>query len=88
MAVQQVPQHPGWRLGHWLTAAGKSQKWLAEQLGHSTKHVNQLIRGHRIWTAATAARLAQITGIPYDDWMRWRYEYEAAVLRADGHGPS
>lgn len=83
-----LPEHPGWRIDYWLTAADKSQKWLAEQIGHSTKHVSQLQNGHRLWTWKTATKLAEVTGIPADDWMRWRYQYEAAVRKANTHGPT
>lgn len=74
------PRHPAWRLRRWLKATGNSQVWLAGEIGHSTKHVNQLCRGRRLWTLETAKRLAEVTGIPVKDWMRWRFEYEAACL--------
>lgn len=79
-----APEHPGWHLELWLQAAGKSQVWLAAQIGHSSKHVSQMVNGHRLWTWKTAAKLAQVTGIPADDWMRWRYQYEAAYRKANG----
>lgn len=80
-------EHPSWRLRMWLEASGHNKMWMAEQLGCSAKHVSNMCNGRAFWSTRMAVKLAAVTGIPANDWMRWRFEYEAATLGRDGHGP-
>lgn len=49
--------------------SGLSQKELAEKLGISAPHTNELIRGKRSVSQKTAKKLEDIFGIPAAVWM-------------------
>lgn len=43
-------------------------------------HLNELIKGKRIFTVEIAMALEKKLGIPYDSWMRLQYGYEHDLL--------
>lgn len=75
-------EHPAWIIREWLEARGLSQVWLAEQIGRSPKNVNQILRGHVLWTPELALRIEQATGISAARLMRMKAEYELDQARS------
>lgn len=50
----------------WIEANGKSQAWLARELGKSQSMVNKICRGQRTVSRPVAEQIAAITGLPMD----------------------
>lgn len=80
---------PGETLLEWLQKNRRSQAWLAEMLGSSPKHVNRIVRGHTSYTAETALRLAEVTGVQAKFWMYLQADYQLnQALLARRKGPT
>lgn len=73
--------HPAWIIREWLRETKHSQTWLAEQIGHTPKHVNHILNGRSLWSAATAARIEQATDgyITALELMQMKAEYEISL---------
>jgi len=56
---------PGDRLGIkvWLYTHGRTQAWLADQIGVSTTYVTMILSGARTPSLRVAERLQEVTGI-------------------------
>lgn len=79
------PVHPGEILKHdFMEPWGLSATALATALGVSPGRINEIVRGRRGITAATALRLARYFGTDAQSWMnlQTRYELEVAARAA------
>ncbi|KQO81478.1 HigA family addiction module antidote protein [Frigoribacterium sp. Leaf263] len=72
---------PGEYLEEWIEDNGLSQQLVADRLGCSRKHVNEIVNGRTPITADTAARLQRVVGIPADAWLRYEAAYRADLAR-------
>lgn len=71
---------PGDFLREWLQENGKTQQQLADDLGVSRKHVNQLLGGASL-SPSMAASLALVTGYSTDWWLKAEALYQADKAR-------
>ena len=53
------------RLGDFLAAQGRSQRWLAGQVGVSESLLSHVRKGRKSLNRATAERVAGILGVPF-----------------------
>lgn len=72
---------PGEFLAEWLDDNNMTQQAAADRLGVSRKHVNEIVNGRAPVVADTAIRLARLTSIPVDSWMRFEAMYRADLAR-------
>lgn len=61
---------------------GWTQKELAEQLGYSVQHVDQLIKGTVSLTADAAERLACVLGSTVSFWLAREAKYRERCVRS------
>ena len=68
----------------------KEQDWsqvkLAQRLGFSTKHLNQLVKGKVPLTQDTALRLERVLGSTANFWMKRELRYQQQLTRRDTLG--
>jgi addiction module HigA family antidote len=74
--THREPTHPGVRLLHdYLEPLAMTQKELAERIGVTAAHVNELIHAKRSMTPETALRLEKLFGTSAQSWLnaqlRW-----------------
>ncbi len=81
MSTTNYAVAPGEYLEEWLDDETMTQGEAAARLGCSRKQVNDLIHGRAPVTPQTAARLARLTGIPVDAWLRYEALYRADLAR-------
>ena len=68
--MKRPPTHPGeMLLEEFLKPLGLSQAEAARRMAISTNRLNELIRGKRGVTAATALRLAELLGTSPEFWL-------------------
>lgn len=72
---------PGEFLAEWLDETDMTQQQAATRLGVSRKHVNEIVNGHAPVNADMALRLARLTDITADAWMRFEVMYRADLAR-------
>jgi HTH-type transcriptional regulator / antitoxin HigA len=72
---------PGDTLRDQLAELNVTQAELAARASISTKHVNQIMKGHAPITPETAVILERITGTPASFWNRREADYRANLLR-------
>ncbi|MFT9663697.1 HigA family addiction module antitoxin [Mycobacteroides abscessus subsp. abscessus] len=72
---------PGEYLEEWIDEQGLSQQQVADRLGVSRKHVNELVNGRAPVTQDTAIRLERVVGIPASAWLRYEAAYRADLAR-------
>jgi addiction module HigA family antidote len=72
---------PGEYLEEWIDEQGLSQQRVAELLGCSRKHVNEIVNGRAPVTSDTAIRLERVVGIPTDSWLRYEAAFRADLAR-------
>lgn len=72
---------PGEYLEEWIEDQGLSQQQVAERLGVSRKHVNEIVNGHAAVTQDMALRLERVVGIPAEAWLRYEAAYRADLAR-------
>lgn len=78
----RVPTHPGEVLNEeFVQPLGLTQVALARHLGVSVQRINELIRGKRGVTPATAWLLAGAFGTTPDFWVNLQAAYDLAVTR-------
>ncbi len=75
--------HPGEHLLEELEARGVTQRALAAAIGRPPQVVNEIIRGKKAITAATALALEKALGISARTWMNLQADYELALAMAD-----
>ena len=85
----RIPSHPGEiLLEQFLQPLGLSQVELAEHLGVPVQRINEIVRGKRGVTPATAWLLAQAFDTTPDFWLSLQTNYDLAVSRPDRPVPS
>jgi addiction module HigA family antidote len=68
--MKRAPTHPGEILAEeFLNPMGLTQAEAARRMGMSTNRLNELVRGKRGVTAATAIRLAGLLGTSPELWL-------------------
>lgn len=72
---------PGEYLEEWIDDHGLSQQRVAELLGSSRKHVNEIVNGRAPITSDTAMRLERVVGIPARTWLKYEALYRADLAR-------
>ena len=71
--------HPGEVLKHdFMDPFGLSATALAKAIGVTPARINEIVRGRRGITAATALRLAKYFGTDAQSWMNLQTRYELA----------
>lgn len=58
-----------YRVRSWLDGQGKSQKWLAAQVGVHPAYLANILAGSRCPSLAVAKKLEDITGIPAGEFL-------------------
>lgn len=72
---------PGEYLAEWLDDNNMTQAQAAQRLGASRKLINEIVNGRAPVTPETAVRLARLTDIPLESWMRFETAYRADLAR-------
>ncbi len=72
---------PGEYLAEWIDEQALSQGAVADLLGMSRKHVNEIVNGHATISPDSAVKLGRATGIPADAWPRYEPHYRADLAR-------
>ena len=72
---------PGETLRELLEEKGMTQRELAERVGLSPKHVNQLINGFVRLTPEVAESLEKVVGTPARLWNRLEADYQSTLIR-------
>jgi HTH-type transcriptional regulator / antitoxin HigA len=75
------PVSPGEILRDELEARGWSQKELAEKISRPYQAVNEIIRGRKQITAATALSLSSALGTSAEFWMNLESNYRLDIAR-------
>ena len=74
------PVHPGEILKHdFMEPFGLSATALAKAIGVTPARINEIVRGRRGITAATALRLAKYFGTDARSWMNLQTHHELAL---------
>ena len=77
------PVHPGEVLKHdFMEPFGLSATALARATGVTPARINEIVRGRRGITAATALRLAKYFGTDAQSWMNLQTRYELALAES------
>src|SRR5699024_5906992 len=58
-----------------------TQQRVADLLGISRKHVNEIVNGRATLSPDLAVKLERVTGIPTDAWLRYEALYRADLAR-------
>lgn len=74
---------PGPMIEEYRDAANLTQQELADRLGYSFKHVNQVIGGHQALTPEMALRLESVLGLPAHVWLSIEAKYREHLARAE-----
>ena len=78
----RVPTHPGEiLLEEFLAPLGVSQKQFAEHIGVPIQRVNEIVRGRRGVSSATAWLFAEALGTPPEFWMNLQSQRDLALNR-------
>jgi addiction module HigA family antidote len=72
---------PGEYLAEWLDENQMTQQQAAGRLGVSRKQVNEIVNGRAPIVPEASVRLARLTGIPADSWLRFEATYRADLAR-------
>ena len=81
------PVHPGEILKHdYMEPFGLSATALAKAIGVTPARINEIVRGRRGITAATALRLARYFGTDAQSWMNLQGRYELSLAERDATG--
>lgn len=73
--------HPGETLAETLLERGMTQAEFAERMGSSTKHVNEIVKGHSGYTADFAIRMERVLGVSARLWLQLQSNYRLDVAR-------
>lgn len=74
---------PGPMIEEYRDAANLTQQELADRLGYSFKHVNQVIGGHQALTPEMALRLESVLGLPAHVWLSIEAKYREHLARVE-----
>ena len=72
--------HPGELLAEELESRGMTQRALAEAMGRPPQVINEIVRGKKAITAATAIQLEEVLGTSARLWLSLQATYE--LIRA------
>lgn len=87
MSQPKNPYHPGrMLLEEFLIPAGMTQTTLAAKLGWTRARLNELVRGRRRVTAASALDLARVLGTSAKLWMNLQSTYDLDRALKKRHG--
>ena len=85
--IRLQPVHPGEVLKHdFMEPFGLSATALAKATGVTPARINEIVRGRRGITAATALRLAKYFGTDAQSWMNLQTHYELALAETAAAG--
>lgn len=73
--------HPGELLAEELEARGLTQRQLAADMGRPVQTINEIIKGRKAITAATALQLEDVLGIPAYLWLNLQSAYDLTHAR-------
>lgn len=73
----RCPTHPGKILGEAIGATGIPKVRIAEMLGISRVHLNDIIRGKKPITANVAVRVGKLIGNGPGIWLRMQVTHDA-----------
>jgi addiction module HigA family antidote len=84
--MRRAPTHPGEVLAEeFLSPMGLTQAEAARRMRMSTNRLNELVRGKRGVTAATAIRLAELLGTSPELWLSLQTTWDLwHAYRAEG----
>jgi antitoxin HigA-1 len=75
--MKRAPTHPGEiLLEDFLNPKGLTQAEASRRMGMSTNRLNELVRGKRGVTAATAIRLAHLLGTSPEFWLNLQTNWD------------
>lgn len=75
--------HPGAALADELAARGLTQRALAEAMGRPIQVVNEIARGRKAVTAATALQFEGALAIPAEFWLNLQAQFDLARARQE-----
>jgi addiction module HigA family antidote len=86
--MKRAPTHPGEMLrAEFLEPLALSQAEAARRMEISTNRLNELVRGKRGVTAATALRLAELLGTSPEFWLNLQTAWDLwHAYQESGHG--
>jgi len=86
--MKRPPTHPGEMLrAEFLEPLGLSQAEAARRMGITTNRLNELVRGKRGVTAATALHLADLLGTSPEFWLNLQTAWDLwHAYQERGHG--
>ena len=81
--MSEVPLiHPGEiLLKDWLEPLGISQYALAKAIDVPRRRINEIVQGHRVISADTAARLGAFFGVDAEGWLALQAHYDTLMVR-------
>ncbi len=82
-----VAIHPGEILAEELEARSMTQVELASRMGRPVQAINEIIKGKKAITAATALELEKALGVPAHVWVNLQAQYELTQARLAAAGP-
>ena len=81
--ISDLAIHPGELLEETLEDVGMSQAELANRMGRPKQMINEIIKGKKSITPATALELEDVLGIPSHIWMGLENEYQIVLAKAE-----
>ncbi|CAA6810966.1 MAG: HTH-type transcriptional regulator / antitoxin HigA [uncultured Sulfurovum sp.] len=75
--------HPGELLEETLEDIGMSQRELANRLGRPVQAINEIIKGKKSITSATALELEDVLSVPSHIWIGLESEYQMVLARQE-----
>lgn len=79
--ISDLAIHPGEFLEETLEAIGMSQAELSDRLGRPVQAINEIIKGKKSITPATALELEDVLGIPSHIWIGLESEYQIVMAK-------
>lgn len=73
----RCPTHPGFVLAEALDAIGETKTRIAQLLGISRQHLNDILIGRKPISANVAVRLGKLIGNGPDLWLRMQAAHDA-----------
>lgn len=77
---------PGEYLEEWIEDEGLTQARVADLMGVSRKHVNEIVNGRATITPETALVLERVVGIPAKAWLKYEAMYREDLARIRDEG--
>lgn len=80
--MTEPPRYPGELVGTVLASKRRSQAWLCGKIRLSSKHVNQILRGHVGVSPRVAVLIEEALGIPAEVLLQMQLRQDLAAARA------